>query len=289
MKARPVGHNSLVRFRRDLEARGLQPNSVDAYVRAVTQFLRAFDGPPSRAREADLRNYLVALQERRAPASINQAIAALGCFYTDTLRRPAVVARLRRLRVSRPVPTILSGSEVKRLLDAAHSAKCRAILCLMYGSGLRVGEATHLRIEDVDSRRMMLHIPRSKSRPHDVPMSERVLSALREYWREARPRGPLLFPGQGTGRPLTRNAVNRALVAIQARARLDKHVTPHCLRHSYATHLLDTGADLRTVHVLLGHSSIKSTECYTRLSRARLTATPSPIELLGKADGRILG
>jgi integrase/recombinase XerD len=155
MKASPVGHSSLVRFRRDLEARGLQPSSVDAYVRAVTQFLQSFGGPPSRVRQADLRNYLVALQERRAPASVNQAIAALGCFYTDTLRRPAAVARLRRLRVSSPVPTILSGSEVTRLLEAAHSAKYRAILCLMYGAGLRVGEATHLRIEDIDSRRMM--------------------------------------------------------------------------------------------------------------------------------------
>jgi len=286
MKARSV---SLARYQRDLEARGLRPNTVRAYVRSVAEFLQALGGPPSRAREKDIRNYVVALQHRRAPASVNVAIAAVVCFYVETLRRPAVVARLRRVRVTHPLPTILSGSEVQRLIGATRSAKYRAIFSLLYGAGLRLDEALQLRIEDIDSRRMMLRIPRTKNQPRDVPMSARVLAALREYWRKERPEGPLLFPGRIAGRPLTQNAVKLALNAIEKEAGLDKHVNPHCLRHSYATHLLDTGADLRTVQVLLGHSSIASTAHYTRLSRARLTAVPSPIELLGTTPGRVLG
>jgi integrase/recombinase XerD len=255
----------------------------------VAEFLQALGGPPSRAREKDVRNYVVALQQQRASSSVNVAIAAIACFYVETLRRPAVVARLRRVRVTHPLPTLLSGSEVMKLLDATRSAKYRAIFSLLYGAGLRLDEALHLRIEDIDSRRMVLRIPHTKSQPREVPMSERVLKALRDYWREERPQGPLLFPGRGTGRPLTQNAVKLALNAIEKQAGLDKHVNPHCLRHSYATHLLDTGADLRTVQMLLGHSSLASTAHYTRLSRARLTAVPSPIELLGTARGRVLG
>ena len=286
MKGRSV---SLTRYQRDLEARGLRPNTVRTYVRTVAEFLQALGGPPSRAREKDVRNYVVALQQQRASSSVNVAIAAIACFYVETLRRPAVVARLRRVRVTHPLPTLLSGSEVMKLLEATRSAKYRAIFSLLYGAGLRLDEALHLRIEDIDSRRMVLRIPHTKSQPREVPMSERVLKALRAYWREERPQGPLLFPGRGTGRPLTQNAVKLALNAIEKQAGLDKHVNPHCLRHSYATHLLDTGADLRTVQMLLGHSSLSSTAHYTRLSRARLTAVPSPIELLGTARGRVLG
>jgi site-specific recombinase XerD len=280
---------SLTRYQRDLEARGLRPNTVRTYVRTVAEFLQALGGPPSRAREKDVRNYVVALQQQRASSSVNVAIAAIACFYAETLRRPAVVARLRRVRVTHPLPTLLSGSEVMKLLEATRSSKYRAIFSLLYGAGLRLDEALHLRIEDIDSRRMMLRIPHTKSQPREVPLSKRVLKALRDYWREERPQGPLLFPGRGTGRPLTQNAVKLALNAIEKQAGLEKHVNPHCLRHSYATHLLDTGADLRTVQILLGHSSLASTAHYTRLSRARLTAVPSPIELLGTARGRVLG
>jgi site-specific recombinase XerD len=286
VKGHPV---SLTRYQRDLEARGLRPNTVRTYVRTVAEFLQALGGPPSRAREKDVRNYVVALQQQRASSSVNVAIAAIACFYVETLRRPAVVARLRRVRVTHPLPTLLSGSEVMKLLDATRSAKYRAIFSLLYGAGLRLDEALHLRNEDIDSRRMVLRIPHTKSQPREVPMSDRVLKALRDYWREERPQGPLLFPGRGTGRPLTQNAVKLALNTIEKQAGLDKHVNPHCLRHSYATHLLDTGADLRTVQMLLGHSSLASTAHYTRLSRARLTAVPSPIELLGTARGRVLG
>jgi site-specific recombinase XerD len=287
MKAPSV---SLARYQRDLEARGLRPNTVRTYTRAIAQFLDALGRPPSKARERDLRDYVLWLQRQRAASSVNVTIAALVGFYVGTLRRPSVVARLRRVRVIHPLPTILSGSEVQRLFSATRSAKYRALFSLLYGAGLRLQEALELRVEDIDSPRMMLRIRCSKGRPREVPMSERVLRALRDYWRQERPSGPLLFPGQrNPARPMTQGAVKFALLAIEKQAGLGKHVNPHCLRHSYATHLLDTGADLRTVQVLLGHASVKSTAHYTRLSRARLSAVPSPIELLGTATGRILG
>ncbi len=159
----------------------------------------------------------------------------------------------------------------------------------MYGAGLRVSEACALHIDDVDSKRMLLRVQRAKHNPRYVQLSPAVLEALRAYYREERPAGPLLFPGRRGQRPLTRSAVKGALAKIVEAAGLTKHVTAHTLRHTYATHLLDSGADIRTVQVLLGHASINSTIHYTRLSRARLMATPSPIELLGTRAGRVLG
>jgi integrase/recombinase XerD len=229
MKAPSV---SLARYQRDLEARGLRPNTVRTYVRAIAQFLDALGRPPSKARERDLRDYVLWLQRQRAASSVNVTIAALVGFYVGTLRRPSVVARLRRVRVSHPLPTILSGSEVQRLFAATRSAKYRALFSLLYGAGLRLQEALELRVEDIDSPRMMLRIRCSKGRPREVPMSERVLRALRDYWKQERPGGPLLFPGQrDPARPMTQGAVKFALLAIEKQAGLGKHVNPHCLRH----------------------------------------------------------
>jgi integrase/recombinase XerD len=136
---------------------------------------------------------------------------------------------------------------------------------------------------------MLLRVRRSKTKPRYVPMSPRVLKALRQYWRAARLRGPELFPGRAKGKVATRNGVKRALDKIQRTVELSKHVTPHTFRHCYATHLLDLGADIRTVQVLLGHASLSSTSHYTQLSRARLAATPSPIDVLGTPSGAVLG
>jgi integrase/recombinase XerD len=134
-----------------------------------------------------------------------------------------------------------------------------------------------------------LRVRRSKSKPRYVPMSPRLLKALRQHWRAARLKGPELFPGRGEGTVATRNGVKSALDKIQRAAELSKHVTPHTFRHCFATHLLDLGADIRTVQVLLGHASLSSTSHYTQLSRARLTATPSPIDVLGTPSGAVLG
>jgi site-specific recombinase XerD len=279
----------LARFQRDLEVRGLRPNTVRAYVRCVQRFLEQLGKAPSRATECDLRDYLLGIRRQLSPQTANQAVAALRCFYTDTLRRPRVVERLRHIRFDKPLPTVLSGSEVKRLFDATRSPKYRALFALMYGGGLRVSEACSVRIEHIDSERMLLHVPHSKGGSRLMPLSSRVLRLLREYYRAERPEGPLLFPGKRTGNALTIDGVKHALKKCRRSAGISKRITPHTLRHCYATHLLDAGADIRTVQVLLGHASIKSTEHYTKLSRARLGVVPSPFELLGTPASRVFG
>lgn len=284
-----IRSTTLDRFRRDLEARGMRPNTIATYQRCVCRFLQQLGRAASRARESDVRDYAVALRKGYSPRSVNVHLAALRSFYCETLRRPDVFARVRRVRVQSSPITILSGSEVLRLIGATRSPKYLALIMLMYGSGLRVSEAVSLCVDDIDSSRMLVRVRQSKSKPRYVPMSQRLLDALREHWRRARPPGPVLFPGSGTTGFLTRKAVARALSKIQRAAGLSKHVSPHCLRHCYATHLLDTGADIRTVQVLLGHASVRSTSHYTRLSRARLAATPLPIDVLGTPSGEVLG
>lgn len=286
-------NQTVARFERDLRAAGNQPNTIETYRRATEKFIEWLGErgrTPSRARESDVRDYMVELErEGSAASSRNVVLAALRRLYTETLKRPAVVARLRRVRLAERPAVVLSGSEVQRLIGAARKPKYRALLWLCYGAGLRIGEACALCVEDIDSERMLIRVRRSKSRARDVPLTPRLLGALRAYFRAERPPGPELFPGREPGTVLTRNAVKQALDQIQRDAGLTKRVTPHTLRHTYATHLLDAGADLRTVQVLLGHKAISSTQHYTRLSRAQLTATPSPAELLGTRAGRVLG
>jgi integrase/recombinase XerD len=280
---------TLERFQRDLEARGFGPNTIATYQRCVRRFLGQLERAPSRARESDVRDYLASLRQRYCARSVNVHLAALHCFYCDTLRRPELFSRVRRLRVQSSPVTILSGTEVLRLLEATRSAKYRVLILLMYAAGLRISEALTLCVDDIDSRRMLLRVRQSKTKPRYVPMSPRVLRALRQHWRAARLRGPELFPGRAQGKVATRNGVKCALDKIQRTAELSKHVTPHTLRHCYATHLLDIGADIRTVQVLLGHASLSSTSHYTQLSRAHLAATPSPIDVLGTPSGAVLG
>jgi integrase/recombinase XerD len=286
MKARST---TMVRFERDLRARGLRPNTIDTYLRYVKRFIAQLDKAPSRVRESDIRNYIVELRSQFSPRSVNISIAALQCFYGNTLKRPELFYRVRPLPVDPAPPIILSGTEVQQLLGAVRSPKYRVLILLMYGAGLRISEALSLRVDDIDSRRMLLRVRVSKTKQRYLPMSKRLLAALREYWRAARPRGPELFPGRGGTGLLSRNAVKKALDKILDVAGIAKHVTAHTLRHTFATHSLDAGADLRTVQVLLGHASIRSTEHYTHLSRARLTTAPSLIDLLGTPDGKILG
>lgn len=197
---------------------------------------------------------------------------------------------IRNVRKKYPAPDILSGSEVARVLKHATSLQYKALFMLLYGSGLRITEARSLEIGDVDSTRMVLHVRGAKNR-HDriVPLPQRTLEALRANYRAARPKGPLLFPGRSGDRPLTRNAVAKALRKAESQAGLGKSVHPHLFRHSFATHLLETGVDLRTVQILLGHRSLQSTARYTHLSEARRERLISPLDLLGTKEGQALG
>ena len=189
-------------------------------------------------------------------------------------------------------PDILSGSEIVRLLAATTSPKYRAVFMLAYGAGLRVSELVTLLTTDIDSARMLIHVRESKTGPRYVMMSPRVLEALRGYWRVFRPKGPRLFPGRSreiADPHLTRTAVHRVLARAAQVAGITKTVSPHTLRHAFATHLLETGADVRTVQVLLGHASIGSTAKYLHLTTTRLRQVPSPLDLIGTPRGQVLG
>jgi len=213
---------------------------------------------------------------------VNVYAAALVWLYGETLGRGAEVERIPRLRVHEKLTEVLDGTEIEKVVEALANERQRAIVLVMYGAGLRVGEACALRIEDVDGKRMRIRVSEGKGgRPRLLPLSARVLEALRAYFRRYRPEGPYLFPGRG-GRKggLTRAAVQKALAVAARRAGVGKRVTPHLLRHSFATHLLDLGTDLRTVQVLLGHVSIRSTTRYLHVSQARLAKVTLPVDTL---------
>ena len=264
--------------------RGLRPSTIEAYVRIAAAFVRFFMRPPTELGADEVRRYLLHLRNVRGlvQTTINAHIAALRFLYAVTLHRPGVMQSFRAIRVEHPAPEVLSRDEVERLIDCASILKHRAMFMLMYGSGLRVGEILSLRPTDIDSGRMVIRVREAKNR-HDrvVPLAERVLPVLRAYWKDNckhLTRDGLLFPGRN-GERMTRESVHKALGSAAARAALSKHIYPHLLRHTFATHLLEAGEDLRTVQILLGHMRITSTQRYTHLSEARRAKIRTPLDV----------
>jgi integrase/recombinase XerD len=188
------------------------------------------------------------------------------------------------------LPVILSGSEVEALLEAVESIKYRAALMTAYGAGLRIGEVCRLQVEDIDSRRMLLHIRDGKGgRDRYGVLSRRLLAVLRAYWKQVRPPKPYLFPGPKPDRPLSAESVRKVLRKAVQTSGITKHVTPHILRHSFATHLLESGTDIRTIQVLLGHQSIRTTQIYTQVSPEQIRRVKSPLDILGTEEAKVLG
>lgn len=287
--------SSLERMKQYMALRGLRPNTVNTFFRCARRFLTHAGKLPSAIATADVEDFLLDLARRgRSPRTRNVNLAAVRCLLSATLgpASRAITAVIPNAKRPRRCPEILSGSEVARLLDATDSPKYRAIFMLAYGAGLRVSEITALRACDIDSERMLIHVPEGKTGPRHVMLSPRVLAALRAHWRAARPKGPELFPGGRAQRPgtrLTRESINRVLAKVGRKAGIKKRVYPHGLRHAFATHMLEAGADVRSVQVLLGHACLETTTAYLHLSSAHLRATPSPIDLLGTPAGSVLG
>jgi integrase/recombinase XerD len=276
---------------RDLALRGMRPNTITTYARCCRRFAAHFGRSALELTIADVRAYLEHLRvgERKSPRSINVYAAAIAFLFGETLGRRAEIGRIPRLRVHAKPPVVLGAEEVEKLL-AVLSTRQRAFVMTMYGAGLRISETAALRIDDIDSARMQLHVREGKGgRERYVPLSARLLGELRAYWKEHRPKGPLLFPGRDRQGRLSRAAVSKALQAAVIRAGVSKRATPHVFRHSFATHLLELGADLRTVQVLLGHASIGSTTGYLHVSHARLARVTLPIDALGTDRARVLG
>lgn len=270
----------------DLKLKGLSQNTCKTYVFCAASFVRHYGKSPAEMGRVEVRDYLLHLLEERKvkPATYNVYAASLRFLYGCTLERPEEVAWIGHMKVKQRLPAILSIEEVECLLAELRSQKLQAIVMAAYGSGLRISEACKLRVEDIDSQRMVIHIRHGKGDcDRHTLLPKRLLELLRAYWKETRPPGPELFPGRNPGTVLSRNAVNKALKEATARAGIKKRVTPHALRHAFATHLLEAGTDLRTLQVLLGHASIRTTVRYAQVSPAVLRRTKSPADRLRKA------
>jgi len=276
----------------DLRLRGRAPITIRAYVRWAQRFSEHFGVSPARLGEGDVRAFVLYQVEEKglSPSTHAVCLAALKFLYSVTLDRPEVVARIPFPKVAVKLPEILSGSEVQRLLGCVTSIRCRVICTLAYGAGLRVTEACRLKPGDIDAGRGLVHVRGGKgSRDREVVLGKKLLELLREYWKIARPEGGYLFPGHVSGEPITRQAVYLALKEAARAARIRKRVTPHILRHSFATHLLEMGANLRTIQVVLGHSQVGTTVRYVRVARGHIAGLTTPLDVLGTKEGEILG
>lgn len=266
-----------------LLVRGRRPATRGMYLHCVRRYLAHHAGKQPAALGADeVEAFLLHLMRERGYSARTRNVyaSAIRFLYAVVLRQPAVVCTVARARFVAALPVVLSAEEVARLL-AALSPQQRTIAMLCYGAGLRVSEAVALCTGDIDAQRGVLRVQDGKGgKPREVMLSPKLLAELRQWWRTRRPQGQHLFPGR-KGRPcLTRAAVHKALVLGCKRAGIDKQVGPHALRHSFATHLVEAGTDLRAVQGLLGHASIRTTALYVHLSRARLCSIVSPLERL---------
>ena len=278
----------------DMTVRNLSPATQQSYVYAVAKFSRFFGRSPDKLTLEDVRTYQVHLASKGTSwTSLNQTVAALRFFYGVTLGMAEIPERIAYAREPRRLPMVLSADEVVRFLEAVASLKALAALTAAYASGLRVSEVTGLRVADIvpkarlrhdDSSRMIIRIERGKGGKQryvmlPVQLPVQLLSILRTYWRLARP-GHWLFPGRDADRPIDPATLHAACRSARAAAGIDKKVTVHILRHSFATHLLESGVDIRVIQVLLGHAHLSTTARYTHVSQGLISRTESPLERL---------
>jgi len=274
----------------ELERRNYASSTADAYVHALKEFAAHFRRPPDQLGPKQISEFQLHLLRdlKLAPLTVRQHIAAVRFFFVHTLKRHYPPGEFRYPKTPKKLPIILSKEEVTRMIDAATTLLHRTLLMILYSTGMRRAEVTRLKVGDIDSAHMVIHIRQGKgSRDRDVPLSPRLLETLREYWRWKKPR-EYLFPGEAkqgsTGEHLTSKAIYYAVKGAARRAGIQKNVGPHTLRHSFATHLLESGADLRTIQLLLGHASLNHTTVYLHLSQRHLRACPNPLDELAVSD-----
>jgi integrase/recombinase XerD len=275
----------------ELQRRNYSEETIRSYIHAVEDFSRRFNCSPDRLGPRHIREYQAELFQKRKLSSGTVVIrlAALRFFYTKTLRRAWSVADTPYPKRSHRLPTILSQEEVAQLIDAASTAFHRTLLMTLYATGARNAEVTRLKFSDVDSKRMVIHIQGGKGRQdRDVMLSPKLLEELREHWHRLRRKPRVwLFPGNHdhcADHPIDTKTVWHACQQAAKRAGIQKGVHPHTLRHCFATHLLEDGADLRTIQILLGHHDLKETALYLHLSERHLNITASPLDLLKLKD-----
>ena len=273
----------------DMTLRNFAARTITVYVERVVTFAQYFHKSPARLGPEHIRGYLLHLiQERHVSWSYyNQARCALQFLYRITMGQEWVVEDVVCPKQPGKLPVVLSLQEVARFLRAITHIEHRIILMTAYAAGLRVSEVTRLRVADIDSQRMVLRIRQAKGqKDRFVVLSPRLLKLLREYWKAVRP-SDFLFPGARPDQPITSGSVHRVCRAARERCGLGKHVTVHTLRHSFATHLLEDGTDLRTIQILLGHRSLSTTARYLHVATAALRSTRSPLDRLDLPSGEV--
>jgi len=269
------------RFIDDLRLRNYARRTIDTYVSRIACFAKHFGRSPELLGPDEVREFQLHLLQRRVSwSSFNQAVCALRFLYGTTLGRPEQLPLIPYGKRPKTLPSVLAPDEVLRLLDAAPPGRDRVLLQVAYGCGLRLNELLHLRVGDIDSARMVIHVRQGKgAKDRLVPLSLRLLDELRAYWRLCRPR-TWLFPGQTADGTMTSSNVQRRFGRLVRRVGLTKRCSMHTLRHSYATHLLEAGVDVLTLKALLGHASLQTTARYLHVSTRRLHQTPSLLDLL---------
>jgi len=271
------------RMMHDLELAGYVPKTRLIYLNAIRDFAKHFRRSPAEMGADDVRAWVGRLTKEMGigPQRIRQHLAALKFLYTKTLWKPEAVSFLSWPSDPQKLPTVLAADEVERLLAALERPKYRVFFTTVYATGLRVREACQLETRDIDAARSVIHVRHGKGqKARFVMLSPRLLVILRAYWSLERPPAPWLFASSTSGRCLNADMARKALKLAAAKAGVEKKVTPHVLRHSFATHLLEGGTDLRVIQVLLGHGSIKTTTRYARVSTELIGKTESPLERL---------
>jgi integrase/recombinase XerD len=266
----------------DLKLRNPESSTADRYLRIVTAFVSFFDRPIEELGEQHIRDWLLHLQRQKqfAPSTQHQHLAAIKFFYRNTLGCPEVVDNIPFPKVPKVLHDTLSREEVERLLECIAAIKYRTIFMAAYGAGLRISEACGLRFRDIDRAQRVVHVRKGKgSKDRYVMLSDRLLSALVEYYKRTRPSGPYFFTGHRKDRPIDRRVAAAALRRACKVAGITKRVTTHSFRHAFATHLLEAGTDLRVIQTLLGHSSIRTTAYYTRVTTEHISTIKSPLDM----------
>jgi integrase/recombinase XerD len=263
----------------DMTIRKLAPKTQQGYIRTIKDFAVFLGRSPETASFEDVRRFQLHLAQSGAhPPILNHAVSALRFFFRVTLKRHDIGKHTAFIHEPRKLPVVLSPEEVARLLDAAPGLKYKAALSVAYGAGLRAAEVVSLKISDIDSKRMVIRVEQGKGRKDRyVMLSPHLLALLRAWWQAARPQG-WLFPGRDRVQPMTTRQLNRACHAAAQMAQINRRVSLHTLRHSFATHLLEQNIDIRVIQVLLGHAKLDTTALYTRVATKTISAVMSPLE-----------
>jgi len=289
VSASPASRFTIYNFedlRKELVSRKYSYKTVKAYIYFNRDFLNFIKKNPSEINNNDIKDYLIYLFEKKraSTSTLNQAINALKFYYGNILKRKFVF-EVKRPKKDKKLPVVLSKEEVAEILDSVDNIKHKAILMLLYSAGLRVGEVVKLRPEDIDSKRMLIHIKESKGRKDRYTLlSETALETLRQYWRKYRPI-KWIFGGAREGNHLSIRSVDKIFQNACDKAGINKDASVHTLRHSFATHLLEGGTDLRYIQELLGHAHSKTTEIYTHVSTKNLGKIISPLDTINMAKG----